>query len=94
MRICKERRENEVYDLFINKREEKRNRRIKKLLNMTNEDLNVLIFENELEIQRLKEKISSIHSYIYGKYCESRIVELEWENEAIKLIIKLIIDNE
>ena len=94
MRICKERRENEVYDLFINKREEKQNRRIKKLLNMTNEDLNVLIFENELEIQRLKEKISSIHSYIYGIYCESRIAELEWENEAIKLIIKLIIDNE
>ena len=57
---------------------------------MTNEDLNVLIFENELEIQRLKEKISSIHSYIYGKYCESRIAELEWENETIKLII----DNE
>ena len=94
MRICKERRENEVYDLFINKWEEKQNRRIKKLLNMTNEDLNVLIFENELEIQRLKEKISSIHSYIYGIYCESRIAELEWENEAIKLIIKLIIDNE
>ena len=89
MRIFKERRENEVYDLFINKREEKRNRRIKKLLNMTNEDLNVLIFENELEIQRLKEKISSIHSYIYGQYCESRIAELEWENEAIKLIIAI-----
>ena len=71
-------------DLFKKKREEKRERRKAEISEMHYDELTSLEYQNDLEIDRLKRKIQEAHSFLYGKYCESQVKELEWENEIIK----------